>query len=161
MLALVTPASCGPEARPLLLSLNGGPGCSSIAYGVAEEIGPLRIHPDGKTLYLNPYAWNNLANVLFLESPAGVGFSYSNTSSDLYTEDDQKTVILLVTTGADSPLSMLPIYRELIAAGLRIWVYSVETPIYAVVPLTATRYSIDALKLPTITNWYPWYDNGK
>lgn len=32
-------------------------------------------------------------------------------------------VILLVTTGADSPLSMLPIYRELIAAGLRIWVY--------------------------------------
>ena len=31
----------------------------------------------------------------------------------------------------------------------------------AVVPVTATRYSIDALKLPTITNWYPWYDNGK
>lgn len=31
----------------------------------------------------------------------------------------------------------------------------------AVVPVTATRYSIDALKLPTITNWYPWYDSGK
>jgi hypothetical protein len=31
----------------------------------------------------------------------------------------------------------------------------------AVVPVTATRYSIDALKLPTIINWYPWYDNGK
>lgn len=31
----------------------------------------------------------------------------------------------------------------------------------AVVPVTATRYSIDALKLPTITNWSPWYDNGK
>lgn len=31
----------------------------------------------------------------------------------------------------------------------------------AVVPVTATRYSIDALKLPTITNWYPWNDNGK
>jgi hypothetical protein len=31
----------------------------------------------------------------------------------------------------------------------------------AVVPVTATRYSIDALKLPTITNWHPWYDNGK
>jgi hypothetical protein len=25
------------------------------------------------------------------------------------------------------------------------------------VPLTATRYSIDALSLPTITKWYPWY----
>lgn len=31
----------------------------------------------------------------------------------------------------------------------------------AVVPVTATRYSIDALKLPTVTNWHPWYDNGK
>lgn len=31
----------------------------------------------------------------------------------------------------------------------------------AVVPVTATRYSIDALKLPTVVNWYPWYDNGK
>jgi hypothetical protein len=29
----------------------------------------------------------------------------------------------------------------------------------SVVPLTATRYSIDALHLPTLTNWYPWYDN--
>ncbi|XP_057425590.1 serine carboxypeptidase-like 27 isoform X2 [Lotus japonicus] len=59
----------------------------------------------------------------------------------------------------DSPLSMLPIYRELINASLRIWVYSGDTD--AVVPLTATRYSIDALKLPTIINWYPWNDNGK
>uniref|UniRef100_A0A7N1A671 Carboxypeptidase n=1 Tax=Kalanchoe fedtschenkoi TaxID=63787 RepID=A0A7N1A671_KALFE len=31
----------------------------------------------------------------------------------------------------------------------------------SVVPLTATRYSIDALKLPTVTNWYPWYDNKR
>ncbi|GFY84563.1 serine carboxypeptidase-like 27 [Actinidia rufa] len=59
----------------------------------------------------------------------------------------------------DSPLSMLPIYRELIAAGLRIWVFSGDTD--AVVPVTATRYSVDALKLPTITSWYPWYDHGK
>lgn len=59
----------------------------------------------------------------------------------------------------DSPKSMLPIYQELIAAGLRIWVYSGDTD--AVVPVTATRYSIDALKLPTVASWYPWYDHGK
>lgn len=37
---------------------RSGPGCSSIAYGEAEEIGPFHIKPDGTTLYLNPYSWN-------------------------------------------------------------------------------------------------------
>ena len=54
-----SPASRDPESRPLVLWLNGGPGCSSVAYGAAEEVGPFRIRPDGKTLYLNPYSWNN------------------------------------------------------------------------------------------------------
>lgn len=31
----------------------------------------------------------------------------------------------------------------------------------SVVPVTATRYSIDALNLPTLSKWYPWYDNKK
>ncbi|MFS7957727.1 putative carboxypeptidase D [Helianthus anomalus] len=341
-----SPANRDPKSRPLLLWLNGGPGCSSIAYGAAEEIGPLHINHDGKTLFTNPYSWNKLANLLFLESPAGVGYSYSNTSSDLYTVGDARTAedsyIFLVnwferfpeykhrdfyiagesyaghyvpqlsqliyqrnkgvkhpvinlkgfmvgngvtddyndyvgtfeywwthglisdstykslqkecegtssehppigcskalrtaemeqgyidhyslytkpcnytsslkprgrypwmrgaydpctekyanmyfnlpevqkafhanttklsypwkTCGdiageywTDSPLSVLPIYKELIAAGLRVWVFSGDTD--AVVPLTATRYSIDALNLSTIANWYPWYDNGK
>uniref|UniRef100_A0A0A8XWN2 carboxypeptidase D n=1 Tax=Arundo donax TaxID=35708 RepID=A0A0A8XWN2_ARUDO len=52
---------------------------------------------------------------------------------------------------------MLPIYKELIAAGLKIWVFSGDTD--SVVPLTVTRYSIDALGLPTYLSWYPWYDN--
>ncbi|CAH8290731.1 unnamed protein product [Eruca vesicaria subsp. sativa] len=343
-----SPTTREPKSRPLVLWLNGGPGCSSVAYGAAEEVGPFRVGSDGKTLHNKLYAWNKLANLLFLESPAGVGFSYTNSTSDLYTTGDQRTAEdsyrflvnwferfpqykhrdfyivgesyaghfvpqlsklvhernkgfknpainlkgfmvgnavtddyhdyigtfeywwnhglisdstyhqlkkacysvssqhpslqcmealrsaeleqgnidpysiftkpcnntvqlksflrgrypwmsraydpcterysnvyfnrvevqkalhanvtrlsypwkscsdIVGNYWTDSPLSMLPIYRELIAAGLKIWVFSGDTD--AVVPITATRYSIDALKLATITNWYPWYDHGK
>ncbi|XP_047311374.1 serine carboxypeptidase II-2 [Impatiens glandulifera] len=87
----LTEAVEDPSSKPLVLWLNGGPGCSSIAYGMAEEIGPFHVEKDGKTLYLNPYSWNQVANLLFLDSPAGVGFSYSNTSSDLLTSGDKRT----------------------------------------------------------------------
>ncbi|CAN6894676.1 unnamed protein product [Brassica oleracea] len=343
-----SPTTRDPKSRPLVLRLNGGPGCSSVAYGAAEEVGPFRVGSDGKTLHPKLYAWNKLANLLFLESPAGVGFSYTNSTSDLYTTGDQRTAEdsyrflvnwferfpqykhrdfyivgesyaghfvpqlsklvhernkgfknppinlkgfmvgnavtddyhdyigtfeywwnhglisdstyhqlktacysvssqhpslqcmealrsaeleqgnidpysiftkpcnntvqlksflkgrypwmsraydpcterysnvyfnhvevqkalhanvtrlsypwkscsdIVGNYWTDSPVSMLPIYRELITAGLKIWVFSGDTD--AVVPITATRYSIDALKLATITNWCPWYDHGK
>lgn len=79
------------ETLPLLLWLNGGPGCSSLAYGAMQELGPFRVNSDGKTLHHNRYSWNYAANVLFLESPVGVGFSYSNRSSDYNTNGDKKT----------------------------------------------------------------------
>jgi len=80
-----------PSKQPLVLWLNGGPGCSSIGYGALEELGPFLVNPDGKTLTYNPDAWNQVANVLFLESPAGVGFSYSNTTSDYPKTGDRLT----------------------------------------------------------------------
>jgi carboxypeptidase C (cathepsin A) len=40
-------------------------------------------------LIKNDYAWNQLANVLFLESPAFVGWSYSNTSEDAIVGDER------------------------------------------------------------------------
>ncbi|KAM7275584.1 hypothetical protein ACFE04_017450 [Oxalis oulophora] len=58
----------------------------------------------------------------------------------------------------DSPKSMLPIFKQLIKAGIRIWVFSGDTD--AILPLTATRYSIGALKLHTIISWYAWLDNS-
>ncbi|PON74314.1 Serine carboxypeptidase-like [Parasponia andersonii] len=79
------------DSLPLLLWLNGGPGCSSLAYGAMQELGPFRVYSDGKTLYANRFSWNYAANVLFLEAPAGVGFSYSNRSSDYAKSGDRNT----------------------------------------------------------------------
>ncbi|PHT37572.1 Serine carboxypeptidase II-2 [Capsicum baccatum] len=58
-----------------------------------------------------------------------------------------------------SPKTVLDVYRELIESGLRIWVFSGDTD--SVIPVTSTRYSIDALKLPTIAPWRAWYDDGQ
>lgn len=65
-----------PDAwnMPLVLWLNGGPGSSSI-LGFLQEMGPVLINATGG-LFRNPYAWTKQANLLILESPAGVGYSY-------------------------------------------------------------------------------------
>ncbi|XP_028784511.1 serine carboxypeptidase-like 40 [Neltuma alba] len=86
-----TEAFRNKQNLPLVLWLNGGPGCSSLAYGAMQELGPFRVNSDGKTLFKNRYSWNHAANVLFLESPAGVGFSYSNKTSDYENNGDQRT----------------------------------------------------------------------
>ncbi|KAG0490201.1 hypothetical protein HPP92_007064 [Vanilla planifolia] len=77
--------------KPLLLWLNGGPGCSSIGYGEAEELGPFLLKKGVPELRFNKFSWNKEANLLFLESPVGVGFSYTNTSSDLNNLGDEFT----------------------------------------------------------------------
>lgn len=76
-------ATHSPEKKPLLLWLNGGPGCSSIGFGEAEELGPFLSQKGKPELKFNKHAWNKEANLLFLEAPVGVGFSYTNTSSDI------------------------------------------------------------------------------
>ncbi|XP_020230241.1 serine carboxypeptidase-like 33 [Cajanus cajan] len=78
-------AQSEPSKKPLLLWLNGGPGCSSIGYGAVVEIGPLLVNENGEGLHFNNYSWNQEANLLFVESPVGIGFSYTNTTSDFPT----------------------------------------------------------------------------
>ncbi|VFQ72127.1 unnamed protein product [Cuscuta campestris] len=80
-----------PHTKPLILWLSGGPGLSSLGAGAFLEIGPFGVNPDGKTLYPRKFSWNKVANILFVESPAGVGFSYSNTSSDYDKSGDKLT----------------------------------------------------------------------
>lgn len=83
-----------PAADPLVLWLNGGPGCSSFD-GFVYEHGPFNFESGGSAgslpkLHLNPYSWSKVSSVIYLDSPAGVGLSYSNNVSD-YTTGDLKT----------------------------------------------------------------------
>ena len=82
-------AETDPASKPLVLWLNGGPGCSSLGVGAFSENGPFR--PNGEFLVKNDYSWNREANMLYLETPIGVGFSYSTNTSSYEAVDDEIT----------------------------------------------------------------------
>ena len=78
-----------PNTDPLILWLNGGPGCSSL-LGWAQEHGPAIFEENSTKFTNNPYSWNKRANIIYLESPSNVGFSYneSDMEQDLYVDDE-------------------------------------------------------------------------
>jgi carboxypeptidase D len=66
---------------PLLIWLNGGPGCSSMD-GLFLENGPLQLRKDAKTkewsFNLNPYSWHKApAYTLYIDQPVGTGLSFT------------------------------------------------------------------------------------
>lgn len=50
--------------------------------GFAQEHGPFVVPDGGQTFVPNPYSWNLEANMLYIEAPAGVGYSYGETEAD-------------------------------------------------------------------------------
>ncbi|KAL4277904.1 hypothetical protein GQ457_03G006900 [Hibiscus cannabinus] len=82
-------AEADPASKPLVLWLNGGPGCSSLGVGAFSENGPFR--PSGEVLVKNKYSWTREANMLYLESPIGVGFSFSADDSSYEDVNDKTT----------------------------------------------------------------------
>jgi len=63
-----------PAKDPLIMWLSGGPGCSSQLALFAEN-GPCSASKDGKSTVPNKFSWNAKANVMWVDQPAGVGFS--------------------------------------------------------------------------------------
>ena len=68
------------ENKPLVLWLNGGPGCSSLD-GWSAENGPMQMDSKGNFI-MNEYSWHRAANMLYIESPGNVGFSYIDSKLD-------------------------------------------------------------------------------
>ncbi|KAA8536287.1 hypothetical protein F0562_028765 [Nyssa sinensis] len=73
-----------PKDDPLIFWLSGGPGCANL-YDILYELGPFTFDYDNSTpskqvLKQNPYSFTKVANIIFLDSPVGTGFSYGKTS---------------------------------------------------------------------------------
>lgn len=64
-----------PSTDPLVVWLTGGPGCSSM-LALLTENGPFLVDNTTYSPFLNKYSWNTAANLLYVDQPAGTGFSY-------------------------------------------------------------------------------------
>ncbi|XP_030832107.1 lysosomal protective protein [Strongylocentrotus purpuratus] len=78
-----------PTKDPLIVWLGDGPGCSAL-YSILAGNGPYLVKENGYDLDYNDNSWNKFANILYIESPAGVGFSYS-TDGLTKSDDNQVT----------------------------------------------------------------------
>ncbi|RLM69015.1 serine carboxypeptidase-like 11 [Panicum miliaceum] len=70
-----------PRRDPVLLWLTGGDHCT-VFSGLALEIGPVKFirepyNGSVPRLKYNPYSWTKAANIIFVDSPVGAGFSFS------------------------------------------------------------------------------------
>jgi carboxypeptidase C (cathepsin A) len=115
-----------PNESPITLWLNGGPGSDSL-IGLFEgpwmfsashssykcltmqtELGPCSVAANKSTSILNPYAWNEASNMLFLSQPIGVGFSYETTVVGV---EDKDTGLPVKSSKPDGRYSDVNPYR--------------------------------------------------
>jgi hypothetical protein len=76
-------ANINPEAKPLFVFLNGGPGAATSTNLFSLNTAPYTLDKDrtgGAPLKLNPHSWTLLGNLLYIDAP-NTGFSY-NLSDD-------------------------------------------------------------------------------
>lgn len=90
-----------PESAPLTIFINGGPGSSSMV-GLFQEVGPCKVvELSQRVLGTTPrdWGWDRSSNILFIDQPVQVGFSYDTTTNSSFNLLDQSRV----TPPADPP----------------------------------------------------------
>ncbi|GAB1524893.1 hypothetical protein RhiTH_008049 [Rhizoctonia solani] len=90
-----------PGSAPVAIWLNGGPGCSS-STGLFLELGPCTVSEGGRNTTINPWSWNTNVNMLFIDQPAGVGYSY-NTGSTMTNSLEAAKDIIMIGGGLTHP----------------------------------------------------------
>ncbi|TCD62229.1 hypothetical protein EIP91_007208 [Steccherinum ochraceum] len=80
-----------PAKDDVIFWTNGGPGCSS-SLGLFMELGPCRVTQPNATTF-NPSAWNDNANIFFVDQPIGVGFSYADYGEYVSSTEEAATDI--------------------------------------------------------------------
>jgi serine carboxypeptidase-like clade 1 len=79
-----------PENDPVVVWYNGGPGAASM-FGLFVEIGPYLLNRDSinpldpaamETVLPNPYSWTKVANIVAVNNPPPIGFSYCTGGAD-------------------------------------------------------------------------------
>lgn len=80
------PAQKGSADAPVLLWLQGGPGGPSM-FGLFIENGPLVVDKSGNVQEKN-VTWNEYYHMLYIDNPVGTGFSFTNSSKGLSTDEN-------------------------------------------------------------------------
>lgn len=84
------------ESAPLLLWLQGGPGGSALG-GMFLEHGPCLVGTHNSTAF-NPQAWTEVFNVVYVDQPVGVGFSYVDRNDEnIYPERTEESTLDLLS----------------------------------------------------------------
>ncbi|CAL4939774.1 unnamed protein product [Urochloa decumbens] len=96
---------------PTVLWLQGGPGASGVGFGNFQELGPLDVN-----LQPRNSTWLQKADLIFVDNPVGVGYSYVENDTLLVTTDWQqaadattllKALVKEVPTLQSSPLYLV------------------------------------------------------
>ncbi|KAI3720112.1 hypothetical protein L6452_21022 [Arctium lappa] len=113
------PNNSSLSQTPLLIWLQGGPGCSSMT-GNFYELGPFlvtssqRQNVEHLTLKPNPHSWNRLFGLLFLDNPIGTGFSIASTPEEIPRDQNAVAKHLSIAIkkfiASDSTFESRPIY---------------------------------------------------